>query len=69
MLATAGCLALTLATKKLKYIEEDTDYGQTVYHGEINPGFVGDTQSLYGSRKSISHKPGVVMNHGGEDDG
>ena len=71
MLATAGCLALTLATKKLKYVEEDPAYGQprTVYHGEINPGFVGDTHSIYGSRKSVSQKPGVVMNHGGEDDG
>ena len=71
MLATAGCLALTLATKKLKYVEEDPAYGQprTVYHGEINSGFVGDTQSLYGSRKSIYNKPGVVMNQGGEDDG
>ena len=71
MLATAGCLALTLATKKLKYVEEDPAYGQprTVYHGEINPGFVGDTQSLYGSRKAIYNKPGVEMNQGWEDDG
>jgi len=67
-----GCLAFTLATKQLKiYVEEEPTYGapRTVYHGEINPGFMGDTQSIYGSRKSINHKPGVVMQHGGDDDG
>ena len=70
MFLFAGCLALTLAVKKLKYVPEDQAYGypSTVYHGEINPGFLGDTQSIYGSRKSINLKPGIVMNQGIEDD-
>jgi len=65
-----GCLAFTLAVKKLKYVPEEPAYGypSTVYHGEINPGFLGDTQSIYGSRKSINLKPGIVMNQGMEDD-
>ena len=33
--------------------------------GEINSGFVGDTQSLTGSRKSLSLQPVMMMPHGG----
>ena len=32
--------------------------------GEINSGFVGDTQSLTGSRKSLSLQPVMMMPHG-----
>ena len=66
-----GCLALTLSTKQVVLVEEETDYGhhRNVFHGEINPGFVGDTHSIYGSRKSINKKAGVFMGYEGEDDG
>merc|ERR1719206_548527 len=60
-----GCLALTLSTKQVVVVEEENDYGhhRNVFHGEINPGFVGDTHSIYGSRKSINNKAGVFMGH------
>jgi len=66
-----GCLALTLSTKQEIIVEEDTSYGhhKNIFHGEINPGFVGDTYSIYGSRNSINNKAGVIMGHGKEEDG
>jgi len=64
-----GCLALTLAEKKMKMIEDiDREYYQnrpgSVYKGEINPGFLGDNQSLTGSRKSLNLQPVMLMPHG-----
>jgi len=67
-----GCLAHTLAGKKMKLIEElDQGYyqsrGGSMYKGEINPGFLGDNQSLAGSRKSVNLQPVMLMPHGHAD--
>jgi len=62
-----GCLALTLATKKLKMHTGD-HYGP-LYKGEINPGFLGENQSLAGSRKSLNHLQPVMLMPGGTGDG
>lgn len=52
-----GCLAYTLAGKKLKFVD-DSQYISSghgsMYKGEVNPGFLGDNQSLAGSRKSMN---------------
>ena len=36
--------------------------------GEINSGFIGDTHSLAGSRKSANLQPVLLMPHGPEMD-
>lgn len=56
-----GCLALTLATKKLKLNRGDIYGSPSLYKGEINPGFLGDNQSLGGSRKSLNHLQPVML--------
>lgn len=61
-----GSLAFTLALKTLSYVEEEPSYG--VYQGEINPGFMGDTLSIYGSRKSVNQNPDLATSRA-EDDG
>jgi len=64
-----GCLAFTLATKKLKFLEEPAYMNpSTMYQGEINPGFMGDNMSLTGSRKSGGLQPVMLMPHGPQDD-
>ena len=63
-----GFLALTLATKKLKMLEEQQEPAymnpSSMYHGEINPGFIGDNLSIAGSRKSGGLQPVMLMPHG-----
>eukprot|EP00090_Calanus_glacialis_P015447 TRINITY_DN2438_c0_g1_i1.p1 TRINITY_DN2438_c0_g1~~TRINITY_DN2438_c0_g1_i1.p1 ORF type:complete len:287 (-),score=77.80 TRINITY_DN2438_c0_g1_i1:108-968(-) len=64
-----GCLAFTLATKKLKFLEEPAYMNpSSMYQGEINPGFMGDNMSLTGSRKSGGLQPVMLMPHGPQDD-
>jgi len=64
-----GCLAFTLATKKLKFLEEPAYMNpSSMYQGEINPGFMGDNLSLAGSRKSGGLQPVMLMPHGPPDD-
>jgi len=64
-----GCLAFTLATKKLKFLEEPAYMNpSTMYQGEINPGYMGDNLSLAGSRKSGGLQPVMLMPHGPQDD-
>jgi len=63
-----GCLAFTLATKKLKFLSEPAYMNpSSMYHGEINPGFLGDNMSLAGSRKSGGLQPVMLMPHGPQD--
>merc|ERR1711910_143204 len=68
-----GCLAHTLAGKKMKLLEEFSDPAYyhsrpgSMYKGEINPGFLGDNQSLAGSRKSVNLQPVMLMPHGHAD--
>jgi len=68
-----GCLAHTLAGKKMKLLEELSDPAYyhsrpgSMYKGEINPGFLGDNQSLAGSRKSVNLQPVMLMPHGHAD--
>jgi len=64
-----GCLAHTLAGKKMKIMEDiDQSYYQSragsMYKGEINPGFLGDNISQAGSRKSVNLQPVMLMPHG-----
>jgi len=59
-------LAFTLASKTIDYVEEESSYD--VYQGEINPGFMGDTLSIYGSRKSVNQNPDLATSRA-EDDG
>lgn len=62
-----ACLAFTLSGKKLKFLDEPQYIGNgpgSVYKGEINPGFLGDNQSLAGSRKSMNLQPVMLMPHG-----
>ena len=60
-----GFLAFTLATKKLKVMLEEPAYmNPSMYHGEINPGFMGDNLSIAGSRKSGGLQPVMLMPHG-----
>lgn len=66
-----GCLAFTLAHRDVKppphfhHHHQESHYMNpaSIYKGEINPGFVGDTQSLTGSRKSINLQPVMMMPH------
>merc|ERR1711892_1037438 len=65
-----GCLAFTLATKKLKFIEEPAymnPSSMSMYQGEINPGYLGDNMSLAGSRKSGGLQPVMLMPHGPQE--
>ena len=60
-----GFLAYTLATKKIKMMEEPAYMNpSSMYHGEINPGFMGDNLSIAGSRKSGGLQPVMLMPHG-----
>jgi len=63
-----GCLAYTLATKKIKLMSEAAEPAymnpSSMYHGEINPGFMGDNLSIAGSRKSGALQPVMLMPHG-----
>ena len=62
-----GCLAYTLASKKIKLMEvAEPQYmnPSSMYHGEINPGFMGDNLSIAGSRKSGGLQPVMLMPHG-----
>lgn len=60
-----GCLAFTLAYKKMKMMEEPAYMNpSSMYHGEINPGFIGDNLSIAGSRKSGGLQPVMLMPHG-----
>jgi len=65
-----GCLAYTLAGKKLKFVD-DSQYISSghgsMYKGEVNPGFLGDNQSLAGSRKSMNLQPVMLMPHGPQE--
>ena len=62
---SAGFLAFTLATKKMKVMLEEPAYmNPSMYHGEINPGFMGDNLSIAGSRKSGGLQPVMLMPHG-----
>lgn len=64
-----GSLALTLATKKIKFLEEPPYMNpSSLYQGEINPGFLGDNMSLTGSRKSGGLQPVMLMPHGPQED-
>jgi len=64
-----GCLAFTLATRKLRLMEEPAYMNpSSMYQGEINPGYLGDNMSLAGSRKSGGLQPVMLMPHGPQDD-
>lgn len=60
-----ACLAFTLGGKKVKMHEEPAYMTPaSLYKGEINSGFIGDNQSLSGSRKSMNLQPVMLMPHG-----
>jgi len=65
-----GCLAFTLASKKLKMVMEEPAYMNpgSMYQGEVNPGFMPDNLSLTGSRKSGGLQPVMLMPHGPPDE-
>lgn len=63
-----GCLAFTLSHRHAKpiYSQQESPYMNpgSIYKGEINGGFIGDGQSLAGSRKSLNMiQPVVMMPH------
>ncbi|CAB4058530.1 LHFPL [Lepeophtheirus salmonis] len=60
-----GCLAFTLAHREIKLPPQESHYMNpaSIYKGEINPGFVGDTQSIAGSRKSVNLQPVMMLPH------
>lgn len=60
-----GCLAFTLAHRTVRPAPEPQYMNPaSLYKGEVNSAFVGDTQSLTGSRKSLSLQPVMMMPHG-----
>merc|ERR1712020_74715 len=67
---STGCLAFTLARKKLKMVMEEPAYMNpgSMYQGEVNPGFMPDNLSLTGSRKSGGLQPVMLMPHGPPDE-
>ncbi|XP_075216132.1 tetraspan membrane protein in hair cell stereocilia [Lycorma delicatula] len=77
LLAIIGCLdaiilatlAFILATRHVKLQPEPT-YGAngSLYKGEINGGFLGDAQSVAGSRKSLNLHPVLLMPQPGDVD-
>lgn len=77
LLAIIGCLdaiilailAFILATRHVKLQPEPT-YGAngSVYKGEVNGGFMGDAQSVAGSRKSLNLHPVLLMPQPGDAD-
>uniref|UniRef100_A0A1B6C8B7 LHFPL tetraspan subfamily member 3 protein n=1 Tax=Clastoptera arizonana TaxID=38151 RepID=A0A1B6C8B7_9HEMI len=77
LLAIIGCLdavilailAFILATRHVKLQPEPT-YGVngSVYKGEVNGGFMGDAQSVAGSRKSLNLHPVLLMPQPGDAD-
>lgn len=61
-----GCLAFTLSNRNAKPIYRspaESPYMNpgSIYKGEINGGFIGDHQSLAGSRKSLNVQPVVML--------
>ena len=70
LLHSTGCLAFTLASKKLKMVMEEPAYMNpgSMYQGEVNPGFMPDNLSLTGSRKSGGLQPVMLMPHGPPDE-
>lgn len=66
-----GCLAFTLSHRHAKPIHYSQHHQESpymnpgsIYKGEINGGFIGDSQSLAGSRKSLNMiQPVVMMPH------
>eukprot|EP00096_Caligus_rogercresseyi_P015281 TRINITY_DN772_c0_g3_i1.p1 TRINITY_DN772_c0_g3~~TRINITY_DN772_c0_g3_i1.p1 ORF type:complete len:300 (+),score=77.03 TRINITY_DN772_c0_g3_i1:130-1029(+) len=60
-----GVLAFTLAHREIKLPPPESHYMNpaSIYKGEINPGFVGDTTSLAGSRKSVNLQPVMMLPH------
>lgn len=59
-----ACLAFTIAGKKVKVHEEPAYMNPASLYKEINSGFLGDNQSLSGSRKSMNLQPVMLMPHG-----
>nr|CAH7732723.1 unnamed protein product [Callosobruchus chinensis]CAI5831109.1 unnamed protein product [Callosobruchus analis] len=76
LLAAIGCLdavilstlAFILATRHIR-LQADPHYSTapSIFKGEMNSGFMNDTASVAGSRKSMSIHP-VLMVHPGQDD-
>lgn len=62
-----GCLAFTLSNRNAKpqpMMNHENPYmNPSIYKGEFNNGFVGDTHSLAGSRKSLTLPPVVMLPH------
>eukprot|EP00095_Tigriopus_kingsejongensis_P008767 maker-scaffold151_size306168-snap-gene-1.6 protein:Tk08767 transcript:maker-scaffold151_size306168-snap-gene-1.6-mRNA-1 annotation:"lipoma hmgic fusion partner-like 3 protein" len=59
-----GILAFTLAHRYVKPQHEPQYMNPaSIYKGEVNSGFLGDNQSLAGSRKSMSLQPVMMMPH------
>ncbi|TRY71228.1 hypothetical protein TCAL_06542 [Tigriopus californicus] len=59
-----GILAFTLAHRLVKPPPEPQYMNPaSIYKGEINSGFIGDNQSLAGSRKSTTLQPVMMMPH------
>lgn len=70
LLAVIGCLdaiilaalAFILATRHVRLQPEPTYANNgSLYKGEVNGGFVGDAQSVAGSRKSLNLHPVLLM--------
>ncbi|XP_022913902.1 LHFPL tetraspan subfamily member 3 protein [Onthophagus taurus] len=75
LLAAIGCLdavilsilAFILATRHIR-LQPDPHYAPaSLFKGEMNSGFVNDTGSVAGSRKSLNLHP-VLLMHPGQDD-
>ncbi|XP_039276231.1 LHFPL tetraspan subfamily member 3 protein, partial [Nilaparvata lugens] len=78
LLAVIGCLdaailatlAFILATRHVK-LQPEPVYGTagtgSMYKGEVNGGFLGDTQSMAGSRKSLNLHPVLLMPQPGHE--
>ncbi|KAJ8916344.1 hypothetical protein NQ315_005039 [Exocentrus adspersus] len=76
LLAAIGCLdaiilatlAFILATRHVR-LQPDPHYAAatSLFKGEMNSAFVGDSASVAGSRKSMSIHP-VLLMHPGQDD-
>jgi len=75
-LAIIGCLdalilatlAFILATRHVKLQPEATYNSGSLYKGEVNGGFMGDGQSMAGSRKSLNLHPVLLMPQPGDMD-
>ncbi|KAE8746136.1 hypothetical protein FOCC_FOCC007137 [Frankliniella occidentalis] len=68
LLAAIGCLdaailaalAFILATRHVR-LQPEPGYSGSLYKGEVNNGFLGDAQSVSGSRKSLNLHPVLLM--------